>query len=328
MGKHSNERQLARVSEVVLPSEAVELFYEPLRCDSNGNIYFETDAYGASGIHKLAPNGERLAVFQPGANPEFKKIDSTGYFAVADNGELYELVFPHEINRYVFVYKSDGSYKRAIKLEPGFPWMPSSVAVFPAGNLLVSGLEYDREPTGAMWPFTGIFSSDGTLLKEVKLEDDETLRDLAAAGDARVSSSRNPSANHAIDFSKMEAASDGNVYVMRWITPAIFYAISPGGEVVRRFTVDPGDSGYRPVSMHVSDSRIAVLFIEPQTKVNVVKVVDLEGHDLATYTEASAQQKSGLLGTAFACYTLNPERFTFLVSDDDNKLRVQVAEPR
>lgn len=325
--KPSTERHLVVVHETTTSSEDVGVFYEPLRCDSSGNVYFETDTYGSSGIHKLAPSGERLAVFTPGSNTEFKKIDSTGYFTVTDTGELYELAFPHELSRYVFVYKSDGSYKDAIKLETGFPWMPSSLAVFPSGTLLVSGLEYDSDQTSAMWPFTAIFSSDGTLLKQIKLKDDDTLRGLAAGGDTRVISPQNPRANHAIDFSKMEVG-DGNVYVMRWINPAIFYAISAGGEVVRRFTVDPGDSGYHPVSMHVSQNRIAVLFVQSQTETSLVKVVDLEGHDVATYVTGGAQQKTDLLGTAFACYAVNPERFTFLISDDQNKLRVQIAEPK
>ena len=325
--KQSSERQLARVQVISVSSEDVGLIYEPIRCDRDRNIYFEADADGISGIRKLAPNGERLALFQPGANPDFKKIDSTNYFSVADSGELYELVFPHELTRYVFEYRPDGSYKRAIKLEPGFPWMPSSFAVFPSGNLLVSGLEYDRDQTSVMWPFTGIFSSDGALLKEIQLEDDERLRNLAAVGDSRVSSARSPRANLAIDFSKMEIGNDGNVYLMRWINPAIFYAISAGGEVVRRFTTDPGDPSYKPVSMHVSANRIAVLYFRPDTKTILAQVVDLEGHELAKYTEASAKN-SDLLGSAFACYQVNPERFTFLVSDDNNKLQVQLAEPK
>ena len=116
------------------------------------------------------------------------------------------------------------------------------MAVFPSGNLLISGLEYDHDrKNSVMWPFTGIFGSDGALLKEVKLEDDDAIHDMALSGDQRVSSFTNPSANHAVEFSKMEAGADGNIFLMRWLTPAIFYAISPGGAVVRRFTVDPGD---------------------------------------------------------------------------------------
>jgi len=325
--KASGEQQLVRVHVMTVPSEEVGLIYEPIRCDGEGNVYFEADASGISGIRKLAPNGDRLAMFQPGTNPDFNKIDFASYFSVVDHGELYELVFPHELTRYVFEYKPDGSYKRAIKLELGFPWMPSSLAVFSSGNLLVSGLEYDREQTSARWPFTGIFSSDGVLLKEIKLEDDDTLRNLAVTGDSRVSSPRNPSANLAVDFTKMEIANDGNAYVMRWMNPAIFYAISAGGEVVRRFTVDPGDPSYKPVSMHVHANRIAVLYFRPDNKTIVIQVVDLEGHELAKYTEAGGKN-SDLLGSAFACYQVNPERFTFLVRDENHKLQVEVAEPK
>jgi hypothetical protein len=89
-------------------------------------------------------------------------------------------------------------------------------------------------------PLPALFLGRYTL-KEVKLKDDDALRDLAASGDARVNSATNPQANYAVEFGHMQAAADGNVYLMRWITPTIFYAISPGGAVVRRFVVDPGD---------------------------------------------------------------------------------------
>jgi hypothetical protein len=253
------------------------------------------------------------------------------YFAVSENSELYQLVFPHEITRYVYVYKSDGTYKSAIKLQPGFPWQPSTMAVFPSGNLLISGLEYDHDrKNSVMWPFTGIFGSDGVLLKEVKLEDDDAIHDMALSGDQRVSSFTNPSANHAVEFSKMEAGADGNIYLMRWLTPAIFYAISPGGEVVRRFTVDPGDQDYQPTDMHVSGNVIAVVFFQPQSKETRMKVVDLEGQEIATYdaVKVEGKPKPEPLGVAFACYTANPGRFVFLSAGDDNILQFLVAEPR
>jgi hypothetical protein len=88
--------------------------------------------------------------------------------------------------------------------------------LFPSGDLLVSGLRYDRDKNNhVMWPFTGIFSSDGTLLKEVTLEDDDDIRNLAASGDARVSSTTNPYGNHAVEFGQSEAADDGNIYLIR-----------------------------------------------------------------------------------------------------------------
>ena len=152
---------------------------------------------------------------------------------------------------------------------------------------------------------------------------------MAASGDPRVSSPVNPQANHAVDFSQMEAAADGNIYLMRWLTPAIFYAISPGGEVVRRFTVDPGDADLRPTEMHIAGNRIAVLFFHPQTMATRMKIVDLEGREIATYDENDdAKSEAGGLGTAFACYTANPERFAFLSTGDNQRIEFLFAEPR
>jgi hypothetical protein len=39
-----------------------------------------------------------------------------------------------------------------------------------------------------MLPFTGIFASDGSLLKELTLKDDEKITEMAAAHDNRVTS--------------------------------------------------------------------------------------------------------------------------------------------
>jgi hypothetical protein len=116
---------------------------------------------------------------------------------------------------------------------------------------------------------------------------------------------------------------------MRWTNPAILYAVSAGGAVVRRFAVNPGNPSYRPVTMHVSGNRIAVLFVDLAKSRDIVKVVDLEGRDLAAYEE-SAQGKSAnsQLGAAFTCYTTNPERFTFLSVGEENALEIKIAQPR
>jgi hypothetical protein len=195
---------------------------------------------------------------------------------------------------------------------------------------LIAGEEYDADRRAAMWPFTGIFAADGRMLKEIELEDDKTFHDMAAAGDTRVALQGLPHANRAIDNGQVEVAADGNAYLMRWAAPAIFYAISPGGEVVRRFTVDPGAPGYYPSAMHVNNNRIAVLFVELQKGEGVMKVVDLEGHAIAIYAEPKYDPNAGTesLGAAFACYAENPTRFTFLAAGDDNRLQLITAEPR
>ena len=61
-----------------------------------------------------------------------------------------------------------------------------------------------------------------------------------------------------------------------------------------------------------------------------MKIVDLEGHEIATYDEMRAGGKAthGLLGTAFACYRVNPQRFTFLTTRGGDRIEIQAAEGR
>lgn len=320
---------LTPVDSVVAQSEVASSFVEPMSCDQDGNVYLASDETVAA-IRKLNPKGERVALYQPIANPDLK-VGSTGYFAVSEDGELYVLTFAKtEMKRYVLVFKGDGTYKNKIKLDPGFPWIPATLAVFPNGNLLVTGQEYDRDRSKPMLPFTGIFTPDGSLLKEVRLEDDGKITAMAAAHDDRVTSPTNRLMNQAVDWGQAAAASDGNIYVMRWLSPAIFYAVSPGGEVVRRFKVDSGEDNFKPVSMHIAGKRMAVLFYEPQTMEKVMKIVDLQGRDIASYDELreGGKAKLGTLGLAFACYTVKPERFTFLVAGDDHRIELKLVEPR
>jgi hypothetical protein len=317
---------LVRVRTITASTEVANSFVTHNVCDGSDNFYFQKEPRDA--VHKLNAKGELAALFQAAANTN-KKIDATGYFTLASDGDLYQLVYPHEFNRYVFVYKSDGTFKSAIKLDPGFMWFPHAMAVFGSGKLLIAGSEYDKDKTAAMWPFTGIFAVDGSLLKEVKLEDDDTLHDMAALGDARVASPRSPQLNRAVEFSQAEMAADGNVYLMRWTNPAIIYAISRDGEVVRRLKIDPGDPSYQPSTMHVFQNRIAVLFVDARSDF-LMKIVDLEGHELAKYDEleANRHQPGAMLGMSLACYTENPTRFVFLGANDDSRLQFWIGEPR
>jgi hypothetical protein len=181
-----------------------------------------------------------------------------------------------------------------------------------------------------MLPFTGIFASDGSLLKELTLKDDEKITEMAAAHDNRVTSPTNRLTNEAIDWGQAATASDGNIYVMRWLSPAVLYVISPGGQVVRRFEVDSGDANFKPLSMHISGNRIAVLFYQEATFDKVMKIVDLEGREVASYDELreGGKAKLGTIGLAFACYTARPDRFTFLVAGDDHRIELKLVEPR
>jgi len=307
-------------------SEFAEVFLEPLRCDADGNLYLRTDPSGVGAIHKLNGKGEQVALFEPTSTDI--KIDFPASFAIAPDGIVYQLIIAHEITRYVFAYNRDGSVKSQIKLQkPGLAFFPSTIAVFTNGDLLLSGLEHDKDRNNqVMWPFTGIFSPDGTLRRELTLKDDLSIHDMAASGDPKVTSPESPSGNRAVSLGAVETGADGNVYLMRRLSPAIFYAISPGGSV-RRFEVDPGQQDFLPSAMHVVGNRIAILFWQPQTHEEILKVVDLQGREIATYDEAAEKDGGHALGLAFICYTTTPERFTFLETMDDNKLGLITATP-
>lgn len=313
--------------EAVTSSEVANSFLGPFVCDGDANLYLRSENAGVTGIRKLNAKGERVTLFEPSANPDIK-VGLTGYFTLSKTGELYALIFPaDQIYRFVMVFASDGTYKTSIKLDPGFVWFPSALAVFPNGNFLITGERYDRDPKLPRLPFTGIFRSDGRLLKELDLEDDNLIHEMGKAHDTQVTLPQHPTGNRAVALSQMEPAVDGNLYLMRWLSPAVFYAISPSGEVVRRFTVDPTDSKYRPFAMHISGNRIATLFYEPQTMEKVLKIVDLEGNELASYDELRENGKPahGMLGLAFACYSAQPERFTFLITNDKHQILLKHA---
>ncbi len=313
---------------VKVASELAGIFVSPLKCDGDGNLYLKSDTDRVTAVRKFDPKGKRLALFLASSALDLPTPASvTTYYAVKNDGAVYQLAFlPKTLDRYVLVYNSDGTYKSNIKLQPGFPWKPSQLAVFPSGTLMVAGERYGAGG-GPDRPFTGLFSEDGSLLKTVELKDDEMIEKMAASGDRRVVPEDNPSLNFAIERGALEIGPDGNVYLMRRLSTAVVYAISTGGAVLRRFTVDPGDANYIPITMNVAKSGIAVLFRQPQTGEGIMKVVDLAGHELATY-RAPASDGDQTLGSAFACYSDNPERFTFLTTTEDEHLGFKIAEPR
>lgn len=320
-------RARLRLNTIPVPSEPAEILGWPLKCDSEGNLYLGTDLDGVSGVHKLSAKGERTAVFLANAATPEVKVGSTTYFSISADGDFYQLVYTrNEIARYVFVYKTDGSFRTRVKLQPGFPWSPYQLAAFASGEILVSGLRYDKDLKSPLrWPFTGIFAPDGKLLTEINLEDDDSIREMAIAGDPKVALADHPDANRAIALGSADVAADGNVYLMRRVSPAIFYAISAGG-AVRRFTVAPGKQDFVPSAVHVAGNRIAIVFRHPQTNEEIIQVVDLEGHETAAYDEPLEGGRPSL-GMAFACYQANPDRFTFLTTTNDGTLALKIAAP-
>jgi hypothetical protein len=325
--------QLAVVEIIKIPSEPADGFNaaEPLRCDVDGNFYLRVQLDVEPAIRKFNAAGIQKALFRPSLISELN-VRFTSYFSVREGGEVDQLVFPSKSeDSYVVTFKSDGTYKSKAKLQPGFNFRPFQLATFPSGQWLVAGLRNDENPTvHVKWPFTGIFSEDGTLLKEVMLSDDKQIHKRAAGGDPAVVPKGRHYGNTTIELGAAAAARDGNIYVMRRFSQAIIYAISASGDVVRRFSVDPGNHDFHPVSMQVAGDRIAVLFFKSRAdnvalpEDLILKVVDLEGHSTATYDQIG---KAGV-GIAFICYVPAREEFTFVITTKDKFLGFVIAKPR
>lgn len=116
-----------------------------------------------------------------------------------------------------------------------------------------------------------------SICKELHLEDDDSI---GPSSDGL---------NFVISRGQLELGADGNVYLLRSLEPAVVYAISPGGEIMRRFTADPGGQEFKGGGMAVAGSRIAVVFRKGAEGKNVpqevIEIVDLEGNKVATYEE-------------------------------------------
>lgn len=257
------------------------------QCDADGNFYIASvDGWS---ISKFNPKGELVATFKATSSPDIPQLDLAGKFTVSEDGDVRQLVFPHSFDRDVFLYNKDGSFKSFVKLDADGIWNPSLFVALPSGNFLGTGQKWDRLAR-EYFPFTAIFSSNGTLLKEVHLEDDDYIHKQATSGDLRfVPSGSAGGLNFAISRGSLKVASDGNMYLLRQLNPAVVYAVSPGGEVIRRFTVDPGDPSLTVAGMAITEGRAALVFRKGGEGKHIerqfVQIVDLEGNKIATYEE-------------------------------------------
>ncbi|HEX3105742.1 MAG TPA: hypothetical protein VHQ22_14955, partial [Terriglobales bacterium] len=307
---------LTVVETITSPTEIGNGF-AGLSCDEDGNIFLGLDGSSAPAVRKLNPKGELATLFKPYSNPDIDLMN-VGNYAVTGDGELYILASPKDGNPWhiILVFRSDGSYKTNIKLDPGFGWTPASLAVFANGNILITGQKVYRDQKRMQEAFTGIFRSDGRLLKTIELEDDTHLHDLAKSGPP--TSPLIPTSNRAVSWGMMRAARDGNIYVMRALSPAIIYAVSPSGETVRRFTVDPDDASMLPLQMLISGNNISVQFTNLESHDSVVKIADLQGKEINTYkisrAEESRKPNYGV-SSVYGCYAATPQHFTFLTSN-------------
>src|SRR5262249_7760946 len=136
------------------------------------------------------------------------------------------------------------------------------------------------------------------------------------------------SGNKPLERGEAVSGTNGNVYLLRAESPALVYAISPAGEIIRQFRIDPGRPGWFPQSMKAFRDCLAVAFGKGQIGHGpngdiLVKIVAFSGDPIATYIYSTDTR---LFPSALTCYT--PSGLLFVISATDGFVYLHVASPK
>lgn len=291
----------------------------PTFCDEQGRAYLKliTRAPGMVGpLFRLSRNGIVEAEF-----------DTTGAmvnrYAVRPDGGVIMMYFGGS-GKVIDSFAPDGTRVSSVDLQnPPVPFFPSQMAVFRSGEILVAGQQTRINYKAS----TAIYDPAGLLVKQIALDGDEQIeRSLANANSEEIHEYIG-----AVSASVAIAGDDGLVYLMRATSPAIVYAISPAGDVVRKIVVKaPGGVGSPQFAVRVAKNRLVVQFgrsCDSNTdadpcRTSTYAVVDATtGKELATY-EADQEVSGPLL-----CYAPDPDRFLILQQHSAKVFDILQAEP-
>jgi hypothetical protein len=257
-----------------------------------------------------------------GLSADFQPYEPTAH--VSDGG-VARLIWSYGVMS-VNIFSADGKLKSKTLLDPP-AFIPYQLAVFPSGEFLVSGLEnvHSRRALAAFKSFTALYTKDGHLQKQFALSEDAEIDTAAEIGDSRYA--RGPMfGNQAVVAGAARLGVDGNVYLMRRTSPATVYVISSSGELLRTLKIEPPDVGQMPLDMRVAEGRIAIQFSQSSSE-GEYQGTNFVIADATTGEKISDDADESVRGI-FACYSVNPERFTFLNISDDHKLQILEASAK
>jgi hypothetical protein len=212
-----------------------------------------------------------------------RELVGKGIFVSADQRVFQAVALGGEV--FVVGFAADGSVKSRTKLlsDDLQDARIYRLAVFSSGEFLLTA------STGKdhIVPFTGLFASDGSLLKKIYESEDEEARQKTSP--LEFVNSRPLDDIGGADFlwrGDVALASDGNVYLLHGTrSPALIYVISSSGDV-RKVRIDAGDSKSVARTLKSYAGRLAVQFDKQAGsggRQSLVKVTDLGGNLMATY---------------------------------------------
>jgi hypothetical protein len=291
----------------------------PTACDEQGRLYLKLIMTGPGMVGPLF----RLSI-KGVVEAQFDTSGAlTNRYAVRPDGGVIMMHIDGAL-KIVDNFAPDGKRESRVTLErPPISFFPSQLAVFPSGEILISGLQYQPGYKAS----TAIYDAAGHLLKQFILEEDADIerRIETAARDVVTQQ------DHTIAIGRSVAITgdDGLVYLMRATSPPIVYAISAAGDVVRKIVVSaPTGSELPDFGIRVAKNRLAIQFrgscdsrdSENSCLGTTYAVVDATtGRQLDAY-EADQEAKGPI-----ACYAPNPDRF--FIFSDTRGLDLVEAEP-
>jgi hypothetical protein len=310
-------RPLVITDVVEMPSELQGMLVGVPKCDADGNVYFryyDEQKKMKTGVHKVDSKGRKQAIFRLDSDPDFASgPGGLSDFYVSKDGDFYGLAWKFG-GYYIVEFNKGGEVKSKIELDKTL--VATFVGGLSGGNFLVAGMERGtpEHPTPTR-PFTAIVDANGRIIKRIVAPDDKRIGDAADAGDIDYVSAPGHG-NSAVSGGGLMIGSDGNAYLLRATSPPTITVISPGGETLRSFTVNPPDSSVRFSNVHIADNRIALFYWENDSRTALVRLVDYEGQVVGTY-------KSTALTPVFPCFS--PEgTFTFMMMKHGHQDLVRV----
>lgn len=285
------------------------LLTENAMCDNAGNIY--TRPFDAEKSFGLESPITRSA---PGAV-------STGSFSVAElPGGISRTYFVNQGKVYVpagsggnlevIAFAPAGTISSRTKLDVNGFLDVWHLGVFNSGEYLLVGTtgKLTGTSTHLTTPVTAVFAADGRLLKTIEEPEDEQARQKAEEGNADFLPCCADSGNFFVRNADIAAGSDGNLYLLHGGPAALVYAISPAGNVLRKFRVLGGNPETRARNIRSYDDKLAVEFQRAKdSDLNLISVVDFAGNPVAKYEIQDDTTDSGLI---LACY--GPSGFTLV----------------
>jgi hypothetical protein len=300
-------------------SETGGAFMSSTKCDADGNLYVRklaVDRPLLGPVVKIDPDGKRTALFDPTAFSQLA-LDRADAFLPASDGGLYQIAQSGILKPRIYVlhFSSDGSPSSPTLLDADFEVY--TFAAFADGNFLVSGVKRDLQNKNDRGRnFTAVFSADGRELAQLSFEAPQESAKASAK-----STNDAAKATPGLDLAEAEVGSDGNLYVIRFSSPALVYVIGPSGKIMKTIKVSSPLPGALPSAFHLSGNRLALSFWNNENQRQTVVVADAQtGRKIASYADLTG------LGPSFACYSANDGVFTFLKLGEGNELEVIRAE--